>query len=287
MIDLHTHSTASDGTDAPARLIEIAGRTGLRALSLTDHDTLAGCDGFGGFEGEVELVRGIELSVRILEESDPSSRSAHLLGYFFEDPPLGFRLWLESLRQARRRRNVEMARLLNEQGILVSIEEAEQLGRNITGRPHFARLMRKKGYVKTWEEAFNVYLGEHGSAYVEREDPPIGEGIERIKAAGGVTSLAHPGRLGKVDAASEGELVARLAGWGLDGIEAWHPDHDRRDVERYVSLAGRLDLIVTGGSDYHGEYKPFTGLGGWNGDRIPSGLLDGLRRRALNGHGRG
>ncbi len=287
MIDLHTHSTASDGTDAPSALVECAARAGVTALAITDHDTLAGSDEAALMAGEVELVCGVELSTRILEESDPASRSAHLLGYFFRDPPQEFRAWLETLKHNRRKRNLEMARLLSEQGVEVTLEEAESLGRNITGRPHFARLMRAKGYVGSWEEAFRVYLGERGSAYVEREDPPIREGIERIKAAGGVTSLAHPARLCKPDAESEAALIARLVALGLDGLEAWHPDHTEPDVARYRALAGRYGLMVTGGSDYHGENKPHAGLGGWNGGRIPSELLDGLRRRAVNGHRRG
>ncbi len=287
MIDLHTHSTASDGTDTPAALVEFAAQAGLIALAITDHDTLAGSDEAAALAGEVELVRGVELSTRIMEESDPASRSAHLLGYFFSDPPQEFRQWLESLKHNRRRRNQEMARLLGEQGVDVTLAEAESLGRNITGRPHFARLMRAKGYVGSWEEAFRRYLGERGSAYVEREDPPIREGIERIKAAGGVTSLAHPARLCKTDAGSEAALIAWLAGQGLDGLEAWHPDHAESDVSRYLALAARLQLMVTGGSDYHGENKPGAGLGGWNGGRIPPELLDGLRRRAFDGQGRG
>ncbi len=184
MIDLHTHSTASDGTDAPEALVEQAARAGLMALAITDHDTLAGSDEAALAAGEVELVRGLELSTRILEERDPVSRSAHLLGYFFHDPPKEFRAWLETLKENRRKRNHEMARLLGEQGVMVTLEEAENLGRNITGRPHFARLMRAKGYVGSWEEAFSRYLGERGSAFVEREDPPIREGIERIKVSG-------------------------------------------------------------------------------------------------------
>lgn len=286
MVDLHTHTTASDGTDSPESLVDLASAAGLTALAITDHDTLAGCDEAAGLHAAVEVVRGIELSTRILEETDPASRSAHLLGYFFDDPPGEFRQWIESLKLARRERNREMARRLNVQGILVTLEEAEQLGRNITGRPHFARLMREKGYVTSWEEAFNRYLGEHGSAYVEREDPPIREGIERIKSAGGVTSLAHPVRLEKTDAASEELLISRLADWGLDAIEVWHPDHGQGDVERYASLAKRLGLAATGGSDHHGENKPSARTGAWNGSRIPSGLLDGLRLCAVNGHGR-
>jgi len=287
MIDLHTHSTASDGTDAPVRLAELALGAGLTAFAITDHDTLAGSDEAAGLAGAVEVVRGIELSTRILDENRPASRSAHVLGYFFEDPPREFRVWLDSLKTARRWRNREMARRLNEQGIHVSLEEAEQLGLNVTGRPHFARLMRDKGYVGSWEEAFARYLGEHGSAYVEREDPPIREGLERIRSAGGVTSLAHPVRLEKPDASSEEDLIGRLAAWGLDGIEAWHPDHGPADVARYVSLAKRLGLITTGGSDYHGANKPSVRLGEWDGSGIPSGLLDGLRSRALDGQRRG
>jgi len=287
MIDLHAHSTASDGTDAPVRLAELALGAGLTAFAITDHDTLAGSDEAAGLAGAVEVVRGIELSTRILDENRPASRSAHVLGYFFEDPPREFRVWLDSLKTARRWRNREMARRLNEQGIHVSLEEAEQLGLNVTGRPHFARLMRDKGYVGSWEEAFARYLGEHGSAYVEREDPPIREGLERIRSAGGVTSLAHPVRLEKPDASSEEDLIGRLAAWGLDGIEAWHPDHGPADVARYVSLAKRLGLITTGGSDYHGANKPSVRLGEWDGSGIPSGLLDGLRSRALDGQRRG
>lgn len=287
MIDLHTHSTRSDGADAPDRLVTLAREAGLQALAITDHDTLLDHETYGVLCREIELVRGIELSTRILEESDPSSRSAHLLGYFFEEPPLEFRDWLHSLKKARRERNREMARRLNEQGILVTLEEAEQLGLNITGRPHFARLMRERGYVKSWDEAFSVYLGEHGSAYVEREDPPIREGIERIKAAGGLASLAHPARLRKRDARSEEVLIRRLAGWGLDGLEAWHPDHQESDVNRYLALAGRIGLAVTGGSDYHGENKPSPALGRCNGASIPSSALDGLRSRAFDSQGRG
>lgn len=284
MIDLHTHSTRSDGTDTPDRLVALARQSGLSALAITDHDTLLDQESHSALSAEIDLVRGIELSTRILEESNPASRSAHLLGYFFSEPPADFRDWLHSLKSARRERNREMARRLNEQGILVTLEEAEQVGMNITGRPHFARLMREKGYVCSWEEAFSLYLGEYGSAYVEREDPPIREGIERIKAAGGVTSLAHPARLGKPDVSSEEALIRRLADWGLDGIETWHPDHQPADVERYAGLARRFGLIVTGGSDYHGDNKPSPELGRWDGVSVRSNLLDQLRRRAIHGH---
>lgn len=282
MIDLHTHSTASDGADSPAALLGLAERAGLRALAITDHDTLAGSAEAAAIPSPVTLITGLELSTRILEEIDPSSRSAHLLGYFLSPPPESFTIWLESLKQNRHKRNREMARLLQAQGLDITIEEAESLGHNITGRPHFARLMRAKGYVKSWEEAFHRYLGEYGSAYVEREDPPIREGIQRIKSAGGVTSLAHPLRLSKPDAESERHLIAHLVDWGLDGLEVFHPDHSAHDAARYLALATRYELIVTGGSDYHGENKPGLGLGAWNAGKVPLEILDGLRLRVAN-----
>lgn len=282
MIDLHTHSTASDGADSPAALLELAERAGLSALAMTDHDTLAGVAEAVSVPSTLTVIAGIELSTRILEETDPASRSAHLLGYFLAPPPAEFTAWLETLKLNRRKRNLEMARLLQLQGMDITIEDAESLGRNITGRPHFARLMRAKGYVQSWEEAFRLYLGERGSAYVEREDPPIREGIERIRAAGGITSLAHPLRLSKPDPESERQLIARLVSWGLDGLEIWHPDHTPGDAARYLGLAARYSLITTGGSDHHGDNKPCARLGVWNSQPIPADLLDGLRLRAVN-----
>jgi 3',5'-nucleoside bisphosphate phosphatase len=282
MIDLHTHSTASDGADSPAALLRLAESCGLSALAITDHDTLAGVAEAAAIASPVTLITGLELSTRILDETDPASRSAHLLGYFLNPPPASFVAWLESLKTNRRKRNLEMARLLQLQGLDITLEEAESLGRNITGRPHFALLMRAKGYVQSWEEAFHLYLGEHGSAYVEREDPPIREGIGRIKSAGGITSLAHPLRLSKPDPQSEQRLIARLVESGLDGLEAFHPDHSTSDAARYLALAARYSLITTGGSDHHGDNKPGASLGIWNRQPIPANLLDGLRLRAVN-----
>jgi 3',5'-nucleoside bisphosphate phosphatase len=229
MIDLHTHSTASDGADSPAALLLHAERAGIHTLAITDHDTLAGVAEASSTPSPVTLIPGIELSTRILDETDPASRSAHLLGYFLAPPPASFTAWLETLKQNRRKRNLEMARLLQLQGMDITIEEAESLGRNITGRPHFARLMRAKGYVQSWEEAFRLYLGEHGSAYVEREDPPAAEGIERIKrrrrrAPRSPTSCA----LSQVPDPMRSEQCAHRSPRLLPdstALEVWHPDH--------------------------------------------------------------
>jgi 3',5'-nucleoside bisphosphate phosphatase len=263
MIDLHTHTTASDGTDPPRRLVEAACAAGLSALAITDHDTLAGSDEAAPLAQAAGLrfLRGLELSTRILEETDPAARCAHILGYFPQGPSDDFRLWLNTLRARRHVRNERMAAKLQALGLSVTLAEAQAHGRNITGRPHFARVMREKGYVQTWEEAFERYLGESGAAYVEREDPTAAEGIRRIREAGGIASLAHTYRLGKADAAEEEVLVRRLVDAGLGAIEVWHSDHDAAHILRYHGYATHYGLLMTGGSDYHGANKREIALG--------------------------
>lgn len=286
MIDLHSHTTASDGTDTPAQLVDRAVALGLEALAITDHDTFRGSDEalpLAAARG-LRFVRGLELSTRLLNEPNPASRSVHILGFFFREPDPSFRAWLETLRAARRQRNYAMAEKLTALGMPVTVEEAEAHGRNITGRPHFARVLRDKGFISSIEDAFRDYLGETGSAYVERQDPSSEEGIRRIIDAGGLASLAHPFRLNKRDPAEEEDLIRHFADAGLDAIEVWHSDHDQSTRDRYIHLARKYGLGMSGGSDYHGENKPDVLLGrGRNGvNRVPLALLDDLCRRAAN-----
>lgn len=286
MIDLHTHTTASDGTDTPAELVARAVKLGLEALAITDHDTLAGSDEARPLAaaGGLALVRGLELSTRRAEEPDPASRSVHILGYFFGEPAAGFRQWLETLKAKRRARNRAMAERLQEMGMGVTLEEAEAVGRTITGRPHFARVLREKRYVASYEDAFQRLLGERCPAYVEREDPSPEEGIRRIREAGGLASLAHARRLNKTDGAEEERIIRGLADAGLDAIEVYHSDHGESCRSRYANLARKYGLAMTGGSDYHGAHKPDVLLGrGRRNHRAPLSLLDGLRRRSRHG----
>jgi 3',5'-nucleoside bisphosphate phosphatase len=286
VIDLHTHSTASDGTDSPDELVRRAASLGLEALAITDHDTFAGSDAAAPVAASLGLpfVKGLEVSTRLLEEADPACRSVHILGYFFEEPAQDFREWLETLKNQRRTRNELMAAKLRSLGMEVTVEEAEKLGQNITGRPHFARILREKGYVSSLEDAFRRYLGERGEAYVEREDPPAQEGIRRIVAAGGLASLAHPARLNQPQARREEEIIRGFVSAGLGALEVWHPDHDESDRSRYANLARKYDLAVSGGSDYHGEHKPnhLLGRGNGGGHRVPLSVLNDLRVRATN-----
>ncbi|MGC8759272.1 MAG: PHP domain-containing protein [Bryobacteraceae bacterium] len=282
MIDLHTHSSLSDGTDSPAELVQLASRLGLEALALTDHDTLAGVEEAAGESGRcgIEFVRGIELSARRLEEPDELRRTVHVLGYFFEPPNADFAAWLETLRERRHARNRAMARRLQELGYDVRLEEAEALASHVTARPHFAEVLVRKGYFPTVRAAIDALLAEGAPAYVEKEDPTPEECIARIHAAGGVASLAHPRRLNQGDPASEERILRRMVDAGLVAVEVWHPDHDPRAASRYFELARKYGLAVTGGSDYHGRRTPGLRPGDAGGARVKRSVLDELRRRA-------
>ncbi|MCS7042202.1 MAG: PHP domain-containing protein [Bryobacteraceae bacterium] len=282
MIDLHTHSSLSDGTDSPAALVRLAAQLGLEALALTDHDTLAGVDEAAAESDRcgLEFIRGIEISARRADEPDELRRTVHVLGYFFQPPHDGFSAWLESLHGRRRARNQAMARRLQALGYDVRLEEAEALARHVTARPHFAEVLVRKGYFPSVRAAIDALLAEGAPAYVEKEDPSPEECIARIRAAGGVASLAHPRRLNQQDPAAEERILRRLVDAGLAAIEVWHPDHDQRAASRYFQLARKYGLAVTGGSDYHGLRTPDLRPGDAGGARVRLSVLHELRRRA-------
>lgn len=275
MIDLHSHTNESDGTATPTELVAIAKSLKLDALAITDHDTLAGYEIAqpAAEAAGLRLICGIELSTKV---HTPARKTVHLLGYFVHGRPAHvFVEWLRGMQEARRDRNRRLAARLQSMGVDIRIEEVESVGRSMAGRPHFARLMVQKGYVPNTAEAFRQYLDESAPGYVDREEPTLAEGIERIARAGGVSSVAHPIRLGKRDLAEEEELIASFAAMGLNAIEAYHSDQSASDTRRYLGYAAKYGLRVTGGSDYHGENKPNVRLGGAN---VPSELLVNLTR---------
>ncbi len=282
MIDLHSHTTESDGTLSPSELVELAVRTPLEALGITDHDTLAGYDLARPVAGAygLDLVCGIELSTKLEIEGRKKARSVHLLGYFpGTEPAAEFRGWLLDMQESRRDRNVRLAARLRELGLDIQLDEVRALGRSMTGRPHFARLLLAKGYVATLQEAFDRYLDEAAPGYVERMEPGFAEAVERIQNAGGVSSLAHPVRLADRDYELERRLIKRLVDMGLPGIETYHSDHSPEDTARYLGYAAQYGLAVTGGSDFHGDAKPGALLGTGRGGNleIPRSVLDQLR----------
>jgi predicted metal-dependent phosphoesterase TrpH len=272
LIDLHTHSNESDGSLSPRQLVDEAARAGVCVLAITDHDTLAGYDQAlpAAREAGVELLCGIELATKL------NGHPIHLLGYF---PRAGglvdFRQWLLDMQASRRERNVRLAARLRDLGLDIRVEEAEALGRGMTGRPHFAQVMLRKGYVTSIRQAFDEYLDESAKGYVDRREPEFDEEVREIRAAGGIASLAHPTRVAGDVAALLPELCAK----GLQAIEAYHSDHTWSETEMYLDLAKRHDLRVTGGSDYHGAVKPEVMLGtGCGGNlRVPLQVYEDLR----------
>jgi len=274
MVDLHSHTTASDGTFSPAQLVDEARRTGVRILGITDHDTFSGYDQalpLAGTAG-VELVCGIELSTKL------HGHSVHLLGYFLDDSPLtGFRSWIRDLQASRRERNVRLIARLRELGLDVTLPEVQARGGEMTGRPHFAQLLVEKGYASSLQQAFDEYLDESAKGYVSRREPEFAEAVGQILGAGGIASLAHPVRLQEDVMA----LVPVLRSAGLSAIEAYHSDHSAAQTELYLRLATLHGLLITGGSDFHGAVKPEIALGtGRNGNlKVPNDLVARLRAR--------
>ena len=263
--------------------MEKARLLGLQAIAITDHDTLEGYRAAVEPARQVgmELVCGIEISTRLRERS---GRATHLLAYFLEQPPAHvFDDWLGEVQTARRERNHRMVRKLQDLGFDVTVEAAEALGRSITGRVHFARLLRNQGHVASIDEAFARYLGDHAPAFVPMDEPSIEDALAQVWSSGGVPVLAHPVRLG-LAATDEAPIFARLKDCGLMGLEVYHSDHDSATAARYLGLARQLSLAVTGGSDYHGETKPtvYLGTGRKMNVQAPYPILSDLR--ALGQH---
>jgi len=266
VIDLHTHTDQSDGTLRPAALVERALESGLRAIAITDHDNFDGYDLAepAARERGLDLICGIELSTRGSPSHDGKrAPSVHLLGYFPEEaPPPWFRHWIRGMLDSRHKRNVALVAKLRSLGVDIALEEVQVVGRNLTARPHFAQVLLRKGYVSTLQEAFDRYLADDAAAAVAREEPALEEGVRRIREAGGIASLAHPVRIrGGRDGAELASLLESLVPAGLNAIEVYHSEHEPQDVALYASLAREMDLLVTGGSDFHGDTKPEIALG--------------------------
>jgi 3',5'-nucleoside bisphosphate phosphatase len=281
-LDLHAHTTASDGDLSPTQLIWWAKAVGLTVLAVTDHDTTEGiAEAYvAGHKYGVEVISGIELSADI----DVPRGQCHLLGYFIdpENPTLNARL--REVREARNTRNARIAAKIQTHGWNVTLEEVEaQAGGDVVARPHFARVLVNKGYVADMGEAFEKHLGKGGTFYVERERLSQQEAIELIHTAGGVCILAHPNNL-NCDAEETEARIRHLQTLGLDGIEARYNKHTPEDTARYLALAGKYGLLTSGGSDFHGQsVKENVFLGHVEGKLpAPAELLEPLKQMALS-----
>jgi len=249
-IDLHVHSSASDGTDAPAEVVRRAAAAGLDVLALTDHDTQAGvAEARAALPPGLTLVPGMELSCQL------DGRSVHLLCYLFDpdDPPL--RAETAQVRDDRVYRARAMTQRLRELGADVSWEQVTAIaGDAVVGRPHLARALAAAGAIADPADAFTAeWIGDGGRAFVDRYAPDLGRAVGLVRAAGGVPVLAHPRSPGyEIPDA----VIAGLAGAGLAGLEVFHPDHDAAERGRLTALATSLGLLSTGGSDDHGTFIP-------------------------------
>jgi predicted metal-dependent phosphoesterase TrpH len=278
MIDLHAHTTASDGSLTPTELVALARATGLSALGVTDHDTVAGlAEATAAAQSmELDLVPGVELSV------DYPHGQFHLLGYFvdFTSPQLLDRL--QYLRDYRFRRNEKMVELMQRRGLPITMEDiVREAGGDVVGRPHMALAMVRKGVVGSTQEAFDRYLADGKPCHMPKVKLLPAEAIALIHSVGAITILAHPKYLMKLpDAAALRTELVGLKEQGLDGIEVYYAQHSDEETALYAEIAQKLDFVVSGGSDFHGRSKPTVKLGVVrHGTGVPDAVLEALNQR--------
>jgi len=282
-IDLHIHSAASDGTLTPSEIIAMAQELGLGAIAITDHDTLAGWKEALSLTipASIELVSGVEIS------ADPpapfeSLGSCHILGYFFhiDDPILN--QTLNDLQQIRRMRNHKITQRLNNMGISIAMEDIrKEVDSGEIGRPHIAAALLEKNLVHSIEEAFDQYLGQGKPAYVDKQRLSCQKAIQIISDAGGVPVLAHPGLLNINKDSDLETLIVDLKKNGLKGVEVYYPEHSEEQVQQLLRITSLHQLLVTGGTDFHGDLKPELKMGvGYGALHVPYGLFESLRKCA-------
>jgi predicted metal-dependent phosphoesterase TrpH len=279
-LDLHLHTTYSDGSLSPTDVLALAQRAGVIALAITDHDTVDGIPEAldAGRQLGIEVIPGIEISSRY------KNSELHVLGYFLDWKSTDLSRHTAQLQASRHVRNPRIIEKLNKLGLDITYEEVKGLAASESvGRPHIARILMEKGYVSSAKEAFDRYLAEGAAAYVPRELPSPAEAIAWIRTAGGIPVLAHPTW---VTESAEGlyKLCETLKSEGLGGIEAHYSTHKPEQTSQFLNIARRLDLLVTGGSDFHGITKPDIEVGVGRGRlAVPEKLLEPLKKAAAVG----
>jgi predicted metal-dependent phosphoesterase TrpH len=278
-IDLHIHSSASDGTLSPAEIIRRAAKLNLAAIAITDHDTLKGTAIAMRVDrpADLHLLSGIEISA-----APPAGYgipgSLHILGYGVDPEDNALSGVLAQMKAARDNRTPRIVQALNDLGIEISrAEVAAKVGDSIAGRPHIAQVLMDRGVVSSIDQAFDRYLGKGKPAYQDKERISSAETIGLIQGAGGIAVLAHPG-LVEVTSRARERLIAELRGMGLGGLEAYYPEHSAEDTAGFVALARRYGLKISGGTDYHGKNTPGVEMGCGRGDfHVPFTVYEALR----------
>jgi predicted metal-dependent phosphoesterase TrpH len=276
LIDLHIHSTYSDGILSPSAIVDLAKKVGVQALALTDHDTVAGVAEARahGKKTGVEVIPGIEISSWL------DNIPLHILGYRLRYKDNGLHQRLLRLQEGRQIRNEKILFKLKRLGIDLTMAELTAFSEHgQAGRPHIAQLLVNRGAAATLEQAFRRYLRRGAVAYVDRFKYYADDAIAMIREAGGVAVLAHPVTLDPGLTAIPG-LLRELHQLGLQGVEVYYPTHSSKTVRKLKEIAAKLDLLITGGSDFHGNNRSKAPLGGTKKSRVPRHILE-----SLTGHG--
>lgn len=276
LVDLHIHTTASDGSLSPTEVVRAARQAGLAALAVTDHDTVAGlAEAIEAARREsLDLLTGLEISL------DWPATTMHILAYGFDPGHPALLQTLEQFRDYRRDRNQRLLQRLAELGMpLDPAAVAAHAGGETVSRTHVAQAMIDAGYVRSSEAAFRRWLARGSPGYVERRRATPQAAMALIREAGGLAVLAHPKQLNRPFAEMKA-IVEQLVEWGLEGLEVFHPDHSADEMRMFGLMAERLRLIVTGGTDFHGHLRRGVRLGvGYGQLRVPPEAVDRIRQR--------
>jgi predicted metal-dependent phosphoesterase TrpH len=283
-VDLHIHSTASDGTYGPIELLGMAAQAGLHAIAITDHDSLEGSRQVFSTEipDNLQLVSGVEISVQ-----PPASWShiggLHILGYGIDLDHAGLAHALEELLRARERRIPQILAKLRQNGIDLPDDQVEaESGNGAPGRPHVAKVMVRHGIVKDIDEAFDRFLAKGKPGYVDKYRLDCRQAFDLIRSAGGLPVLAHPYLIADCRQGRLAEFLKTFCAMGLAGVEAYYPKHPPEFTREVIALAQQLDLVVTGGSDFHGDLTPGIELGrGYGNLPIPAAVYQNLMEKIV------
>ena len=271
-IDLHTHSTFSDGTFTPLQLVKYAEEKGLKAFAITDHDTTEGIKEAKSIETNVEVISGVEISTRY------DKKEIHIVGLYVNENDADLNKQLKYYREKRVTRNFEILEKLNSLGVDITIDDVkESCTGDVISRAHIAKALVSKGFVGSYTEAFDRYLGDNKCAYVPRETLNYEESMELITKAGGVPVLAHP-LLYKMSDTNLENMMVKLRQKGLKAVEVYYSTHSNSDTQHVMAMANRVGLIYSGGSDFHGATKPKIDMGTGMGKlAVPYEILEKIR----------
>lgn len=271
-IDLHTHSTFSDGTFTPLQLVKYAEEKGLKAFALTDHDTTEGIKEAKSIETNVEVISGVEISTRY------DKKEIHIVGLYVNENDADLNKQLKYYREKRVTRNFEILEKLNSLGVDITIDDVkESCTGDVISRAHIAKALVSKGFVGSYTEAFDRYLGDNKCAYVPRETLNYEESMELITKAGGVPVLAHP-LLYKMSDTNLENMMVKLRQKGLKAVGVYYSTHSNSDTQHIMAMANRVGLIYSGGSDFHGATKPKIDMGTGMGKlAVPYEILEKIR----------